>query len=94
MPSIRDVIHGPWRAVPVLGVTQIIAWGSIFYSPVLTMPLIAADHGWSGRGWELWQAFHAFVLLTSLAIAVFLTVYSFAVYLWEWRRLMREAVST
>jgi CDP-diacylglycerol--glycerol-3-phosphate 3-phosphatidyltransferase len=54
----------------------------------------AADHGWSGRGWELWQAFHAFVLLTSLAIAVFLTVYSFAVYLWEWRRLMREAVST
>jgi hypothetical protein len=47
MPSIRDVIHGPWRAVPVLGVTQIIAWGSVFYSPVLTMPLIAADHGWS-----------------------------------------------
>jgi predicted MFS family arabinose efflux permease len=47
MPSVRDVLHGPWRAVPVLGVTQIIAWGSIFYSPVLTMPLIAAERGWS-----------------------------------------------
>jgi hypothetical protein len=47
MPSVQDVLHGPWRAVPVLGVTQIIAWGSIFYSPVLTMPLIAAERGWS-----------------------------------------------
>ena len=47
MPSFRDVLHGPWRAVPVLGVTQIIAWGTIFYSPVLTVPLIAAERGWS-----------------------------------------------
>jgi len=47
MPSVHDVIHGPWRAVPVLGVTQIIAWGTIFYSPVLTVPLIAAERGWS-----------------------------------------------
>ena len=47
MPSVRDVLHGPWRAVPVLGVTQIVAWGTIFYSPVLTVPLIAAERGWS-----------------------------------------------
>ena len=40
-------ISGPWRAVLVLGVTQIIAWGTIFYSPVLLAPLIAAEHGWS-----------------------------------------------
>lgn len=40
-------IGGPWRAVLVLGVTQIIAWGTIFYSPVLLAPLIAAEHGWS-----------------------------------------------
>jgi hypothetical protein len=33
--------------VPVLGVTQIVAWGSIFYSPVLTVPLIVAERGWS-----------------------------------------------
>lgn len=43
MPTPRDFVFGPWRAVLVLGVTQILAWGSIFYSPVLTVPLIAAD---------------------------------------------------
>ena len=47
MPTLRDVIAGPWRAVLVLGITQIIAWGAIFYPPVLTVPLIAAEHGWS-----------------------------------------------
>jgi len=38
---------GPWRAVLVLCVTQILAWGAIYYPPVLTVPLIAADRGWS-----------------------------------------------
>jgi MFS family permease len=33
--------------VPVLGVTQILSWGSIFYTPVLIVPLIAAERGWS-----------------------------------------------
>jgi predicted MFS family arabinose efflux permease len=47
MTRLRAVIAGPWRAVPVLGVTQILAWGAIFYPPVLTVPLIAADRGWS-----------------------------------------------
>jgi MFS family permease len=47
MRSIRDALRGPWRAVAVLGVTQIIAWGTIFYSPVLIVPLIAAERGWS-----------------------------------------------
>ena len=47
MPTIRDFIAGPWRAVLVLGVTQIVAWGALFYPPVLTLPLIAAERGWS-----------------------------------------------
>ena len=47
MPAPRDFIFGPWRAVSVLGVTQILAWGALFYPPVLTVPLIAADHGWA-----------------------------------------------
>jgi MFS family permease len=47
MPSFREFFVGPWRAVPVLGVTQILAWGAMFYPPVLTLPLIAADRGWS-----------------------------------------------
>jgi MFS family permease len=47
MPPPRDFVFGPWRAVSVLGVTQILAWGTLFYPPVLTMPLVAADRGWS-----------------------------------------------
>ncbi len=33
--------------MPVLGVTQILSWGTIFYTPVLIVPLIANEHGWS-----------------------------------------------
>jgi hypothetical protein len=47
MPALRDVIAGPWRAVLVLGLTEILAWGAIFYPPVLTVPLIADARGWS-----------------------------------------------
>ncbi|HSP50960.1 MAG TPA: MFS transporter [Pseudolabrys sp.] len=47
MTAPRDFIHGPWRAVPVLGITQILSWGTIFYTPVLIVPLIAAERGWS-----------------------------------------------
>jgi Major Facilitator Superfamily len=47
MPSPREFVFGPWRAVSVLGITQILSWGALFYPPVLTVPLIAADHGWS-----------------------------------------------
>jgi predicted MFS family arabinose efflux permease len=47
MPSLRKLVFGPWRAVSVLGITEILAWGVLFYPPVLTVPLIAHDHGWS-----------------------------------------------
>ncbi|MBV8790737.1 MAG: MFS transporter [Pseudolabrys sp.] len=47
MPAPRDFIFGSWRAVLVLGVTQILQWGAIFYTPVLIVPLIAQDRGWS-----------------------------------------------
>jgi MFS family permease len=47
MAALREFIIGPWRAVPVLGVTQILSWGTIFYTPVLIVPLIAAERGWS-----------------------------------------------
>jgi len=47
MTALREFFDGPWRAVPVLGVTQILSWGTIFYTPVLIVPLIAAERGWS-----------------------------------------------
>ncbi|HVV78295.1 MAG TPA: MFS transporter [Pseudolabrys sp.] len=47
MTASRNFISGPWRAVLVLGVTQIITWGAIYYTPVLIVPLIAKERGWS-----------------------------------------------
>jgi MFS family permease len=47
MCSLQTFLLGPWRAVIVLALTQILAWGAIYYPPVLTVPLIAADRGWS-----------------------------------------------
>jgi hypothetical protein len=47
MPSPRDFLFGPWRAVGVLGITQILSWGAIFYPPVMMVPLIMAERGFS-----------------------------------------------
>ncbi|HXW25715.1 MAG TPA: MFS transporter [Xanthobacteraceae bacterium] len=47
MSALQTVLLGPWRAVLVLAATQILAWGAIYYPSVLTVPLIAADRGWS-----------------------------------------------
>ena len=47
MQKLRDLVFGPGRAVVVLSVTQILTWGILIYPPVLTMPHLAADHGWS-----------------------------------------------
>ncbi len=38
---------GPGRAVIVLCITQVLGWGALFYPAGLTMPHIAAAHGWS-----------------------------------------------
>jgi CDP-diacylglycerol---glycerol-3-phosphate 3-phosphatidyltransferase len=55
----------------------------------LAINSVALNHGWYGtRNWVYWTYFHGFVFLASLAVAVFLTVYSLVVYLWQWRRLM------
>jgi MFS family permease len=47
MDKLRTTWSGPWRAVFVLGVTQILAWGSLWYAPGLTIPLIASERGWT-----------------------------------------------
>ena len=50
---------------------------------------LALNSGWTTHpNWTYWSYFHGFVFLTSLAIAIFLTVYSLGVYLYEWRRLL------
>lgn len=52
----------------------------------------AREGGWTGPVWEAWQAFHGLVLAVTMAVAVFLTLYSLFVYLWHWRSLIRETV--
>src|SRR3954447_11364522 len=47
MHKLRDLVFGPGRAVTVLSVTEILAWGILIYPPVLIMPHLVADHGWS-----------------------------------------------
>jgi len=47
MHRLRDLVLGPGRAVSVLSFTEILCWGILIYPPVLIMPRLAADHGWS-----------------------------------------------
>lgn len=51
----------------------------------------AWQEGWSGALWSAWQVFHGIVLALALLGAVFLTLFSLAVYLWNWRAMMRDA---
>jgi CDP-diacylglycerol--glycerol-3-phosphate 3-phosphatidyltransferase len=48
----------------------------------------AADHGWDGPVWRGWTAFHYGFCVVMLSVALVLTVYSMAVYLWNYRALV------
>lgn len=45
--TLRRLILGRGRAVPILGLIQILGWGSTYYAPALLAPLIAAERNWS-----------------------------------------------
>lgn len=45
----------------------------------------AVENDWMGRFWTAWQGFHGAVVALMLGIAVVLTAYSLAVYLWRYR---------
>jgi MFS family permease len=45
--SLAARLTGPWRAVPILGFTQIVGWGSTFYAIGVLKNPIAAETGWS-----------------------------------------------
>jgi MFS family permease len=47
MNKLARLIKNRWRAIPILGVSQILSWGAIYYTPVLIAPLIAQERGWS-----------------------------------------------
>jgi len=61
MNKLTRLIKNRWRAIPILGLSQILSWGAIYYTPVLIAPLIAQERGWSltdgfGYGPSLWVA--------------------------------------
>lgn len=45
--KISKALKNRWRAIPILGLAQILSWGAIYYTPVLIVPLIAEERGWS-----------------------------------------------
>lgn len=45
--GVAELKTSPRLVVPVLGVTQILAWGSSYYLPAVLAQPIAADTGWS-----------------------------------------------
>lgn len=48
--------------------------------------------GWRGGFWDFWQEFHAAWVAVMLAGAVALTVASLAIYVWQYRRVVRGAI--
>lgn len=50
----------------------------------------ALERGWDSPFWSFWQIFHGSFVAVTLAIAVALTAYSLAVYLWQYRSLVHE----
>jgi CDP-diacylglycerol---glycerol-3-phosphate 3-phosphatidyltransferase len=89
---IRSIAAKGGRVIPAGGSGKLKAvFQNIFIGTAIAWLAInsaALNRGWATQAWEYWKVFHAFVFLTSLAIAVFLTVYSLIVYLWQWRRLV------
>lgn len=51
--------------------------------------MIALERGWDGAAWGAWSAFHGGFVGLGLAVALILTIYSMAVYFWQYRSLVR-----
>ena len=50
----------------------------------------ALERGWDTPFWSFWKIFHGSFIAITLAIAVALTAYSLAVYLWRYRSLVHS----
>jgi CDP-diacylglycerol---glycerol-3-phosphate 3-phosphatidyltransferase len=50
----------------------------------------ARTWAWDGAGWESFQNLHWAFAVTTLALAIVLTLYSMGVYLWNYRTVYRE----
>lgn len=62
--------------------------GLLLWYPLLQT---AQDRGWVGStAWSVWSLIHGAWIAITLALALFLTVYSLVDYLWSYRSLLRD----
>lgn len=85
----RGIVIAAGKSGKLKAVFQNIFIGTTIFWYALQSAALAGR--WSGMLWERWQIFHGAVFLQTLAIALWLTVYSLGIYLYEWRRLLRAA---
>ncbi len=68
-------------------VTNIFIGSLLLWYPLL---LSADDAGWTDGFWDVWQFFHTSLVAITLALAVFLTLFSLADYLRRYRYVLTE----
>lgn len=81
----RGVVIAAGSAGKHKAVWQNIFIGAAIFWYALRSAALAND--WQGQSWIWWQRLHAFVLVVSLTVAVFLTIYSMVVYIRSWSKL-------
>lgn len=64
--------------------------GEIFW---LALRSRAIERSWDSPFWSFWQVFHGSYVFITLSVAVLLTTYSLAVYLWKYRALVVRAAA-
>lgn len=73
---------GKWKAL----LQNFFVGGALLWYPLQFM---AVDRGWEGSFWLFWGHLHGTWIGVTLALAILLTVYSLADYLWSYRGLVR-----
>jgi CDP-diacylglycerol--glycerol-3-phosphate 3-phosphatidyltransferase len=66
-------------------VQNLFAGGVLLWFPIEQM---AIDRGWDTAVWSVWSTFHRLWVVVTLALAVFLTVYSLLDYFWKYRGIL------
>lgn len=70
-----------------------LATNSFIGSLLLWYPLLlsATEAGWTHGLWSTWQIFHTGFVAVALAVAVFLTLFSLADYVWRYRSVVAQS---
>lgn len=66
-------------------VQNLFAGGVLLWFPIEQM---AVDRGWDTAFWSFWSTFHRLWVVVTLALAVFLTLYSLLDYFWKYRGIL------